>query len=213
DIVLMDCQMPVLDGYEATRELRRLEATGAAGLGELELHTVVIAMTANALKGDREKCLAAGMDDYISKPISIEKLKSVLENWSVKLKIESPKFQGEELENSAAALESVVDMARLHEIAGADLDFELEILQTFVVDTDSYLKAAKGAISSGDVQALARHAHQIKGVSATAAVRRMPDLAAELERLAQSNDLEGATKIIAELEIILARVEKWTAGQ
>ncbi|WP_333118220.1 PAS domain-containing hybrid sensor histidine kinase/response regulator [Microcoleus sp. S11D4] len=213
DIVLMDCQMPVLDGYEATRELRRLEATGAAGLGELKLHTVVIAMTANALKGDREKCLAAGMDDYISKPISIEKLKSVLENWSVKLKIESPKFQGEELENSAADLESVVDMARLHEIAGADLDFELEILQTFVVDTDSYLKAAKGAISSGDVQALARHAHQIKGVSATAAVRRMPDLAAELERLAQSNDLEGATKIIAELELILAGVEKWTAGQ
>ncbi|MGB3268202.1 MAG: PAS domain S-box protein, partial [Microcoleus sp.] len=211
DIVLMDCQMPVLDGYEATRELRRLESAGAAGSGGLDIHTVVVAMTANALKGDREKCLAAGMDDYISKPISIEKLKSVLENWSVQLKIESPKFQGEELQNSAADLESVVDIARLHEIAGADLDFEREILQAFVVDTGTYLEEAKGAISSGDVEALARHAHQIKGVSATAAVRRMPDLAADLQTLAESNDLEGATKIIAELEIILAGVKKLVA--
>ncbi|MBE9093967.1 PAS domain S-box protein [Tychonema sp. LEGE 07203] len=211
DIVLMDCQMPVLDGYEATRELRRLEAAGAAGSMNPQLHTVVVAMTANALKGDREKCLAAGMDDYISKPISIDNLKSVLENWSVKLKIESPKFQGEELQNSAPDLESAVDMARLHEIAGADLDFEREILQAFVADTGTYLEEAKGAISAGDVETLARRAHQIKGVSATAAVRLMPDLAAELERLAQSKDLEAAAKIIAELEIILAGVQKLVA--
>jgi len=212
DIVLMDCQMPILDGYEATLELRRLEAADAAGSMNPQLHTVVIAMTANALKGDREKCLAAGMDDYISKPISIEKLKSVLENWSVQLKIEIPKFKGEELQNSAPDLESVVDMARLREIAGTDLDFEREILQAFVVDTGSYLEAAKGAIASGDVETLARRAHQIKGVSATAAVRLMPEMADQLQSLAESNDLEGATKIIAELEIILAGVQKLVAA-
>lgn len=208
DIVLMDCQMPVLDGYEATLQLRGLEAADLAA-GKMESHqkTVVIAMTANALKGDREKCLAAGMDDYISKPISIEKLKSVLENWSVKLKIETPKFNGEELQNSEPDLESVVDMARLHEISGADLEFEREILQAFVVDTGSYLEAAKEAIASGDMETLARHAHQIKGVSATAAVRLMPEMADQLQSLAESNDLEGATKIIAELEIILAGVQ------
>jgi len=214
DIVLMDCQMPVLDGYEATRELRRLEAANAAA-GSMESHqkTVVIAMTASALKGDREKCLAAGMDDYISKPISIEKLKSVLENWSADLKIESPKFNGEELKNSAEDIQSLVDMARLREIAGADLEFEREILQGFVVDTGSYLEAAKGAIASGDVQTLARRAHQIKGVSATAAVRLMPEMADRLQSLAESNDWEGATKIIAELEIILAGVQKWVAPE
>ncbi|MEG4393065.1 PAS domain S-box protein [Microcoleus sp. BROC3] len=215
DIVLMDCQMPVLDGYEATLELRRLEAANAAA-GKMEPHqkTVVIAMTANALKGDREKCLAAGMDDYISKPISIEKLKSVLANWSAKLKIETPNLNGEELKNSEPPdIQSVVDMARLHEIAGADLEFEREILQAFVVDTGSYLEAAKGAIASGDMETLARHAHQIKGVSATAAVRLMPSMADRLQSLAESNDLEGATKIIAELEIILARVEKLVATE
>ncbi|MEG4457692.1 PAS domain S-box protein [Microcoleus sp. N9_A1] len=214
DIVLMDCQMPILDGYEATLELRRREAADVAA-GKMEPHqkTVVIAMTANALKGDREKCLAAGMDDYISKPIAIEKLKSVLANWSAKLKIETPKFNGEELQNSEPDIESVVDMARLHEISGADLEFEREILQAFVVDTGSYLEAAKGAIASGDMETLARHAHQIKGVSATAAVRLMPEMADQLQSLAESNDLEGATKIIAELEIILARVEKLVASE
>ncbi|MEG3899323.1 MULTISPECIES: PAS domain S-box protein [unclassified Microcoleus] len=214
DIVLMDCQMPVLDGYEATLELRRLEAANAAA-GSIDPHqkTVVIAMTASALKGDREKCLAVGMDDYISKPISIEKLKSVLENWSAQLKIESPKFNGEDLKNSAEDIQSLVDMARLRQIAGADLEFEREILQAFVVDTGSYLEAAKEAIASGDVETLARRAHQIKGVSATAAVRLMPEMADRLQSLAKSNDWEGATKIIAELEIILAGVQKFVAAE
>jgi PAS domain S-box-containing protein len=214
DIVLMDCQMPVLDGYEATRELRRLEAANAAA-GSMEAHqkTVVIAMTASALKGDREKCLAAGMDDYISKPIALEKLKSVLENWSAQLKIANPKFNGEEAKNPTADIQSLVDMARLHEIAGADLEFEREILQAFVVDTGNYLEAAKGALASGDVQTLARRAHQIKGVSATAAVRLMPEMADQLQSLAESKDWEGATKIIAELEIILTGVQKWLAPE
>ncbi|MEG4027084.1 MULTISPECIES: PAS domain S-box protein [unclassified Microcoleus] len=214
DILLMDCQMPILDGYEATLELRRREAADvAAGKREPHQKTVVIAMTANALKGDREKCLAAGMDDYISKPIAIEKLKSVLANWSAKLKIETPKFNGEELQNSDPDIESVVDMARLHEISGADVEFEREILQAFVVDTASYLEAAKEAIASGDMETLARHAHQIKGVSATAAVRLMPDMADQLQSRAESNDLEGATTIIAELDIILARVQKLVAAE
>jgi CheY-like chemotaxis protein len=79
DIVLMDCQMPILDGYETTHAIRQLEISS-------QHKTIVIGLTANAMKGDREKCLAAGMNDYLSKPVALEELSAMLYTWAVSQK-------------------------------------------------------------------------------------------------------------------------------
>jgi CheY-like chemotaxis protein len=75
DLVLMDCQMPVLDGYDTAREVRRREAARTG------VHVPIVAMTASAMQGDRERCIAAGMDDYVAKPITGEKLDELLARW------------------------------------------------------------------------------------------------------------------------------------
>jgi two-component system sensor histidine kinase/response regulator len=81
DLVFMDCQMPVMDGYEATQLIRRRESDAIAAGGQ-KRHLHIIAMTANAMQGDREKCLAVGMDDYISKPVRETDLRAALERWA-----------------------------------------------------------------------------------------------------------------------------------
>ena len=170
DIVLMDCQMPVLDGYEATRLLREFEGDSC--------HTVVIAMTANAMPGDREKCLAAGMDDYISKPLTLENLDVVLNRWlhqSVDIKSGqdlakvvslSPRLtsQSEFLitqENGVSdVVESVdeapLDLQQLDELARGDVAFQQELLKVFLEDSFIYLKEIKLALAKGDCVTLAR---------------------------------------------------------
>ena len=209
DIVLMDCLMPVLDGYKTTQAIRQREGQSR--------HTIVIAMTANALKGEREKCLAVGMDDYISKPIGIDVLAAVLERYST---CENHSATTEELEAKTAstcgnsptpaatcAAEPPVDFERLEEITRGDTEFQLDLLQTFMEDAPTYLSQIQLALQANDSAALARHAHQLKGGSAMVAIRTMPDLAGQLETQAQENRIDKAAELIYELEKVLAQVK------
>jgi CheY-like chemotaxis protein len=82
DIILMDCQMPLLDGYDTTQAIRRIESNA-----QISRHVVIIAMTANAFTEDRDRCLAIGMDDFLSKPIRRQQLKETLEDWIIKQKL------------------------------------------------------------------------------------------------------------------------------
>ena len=231
DIVLMDCQMPVVDGYEATRLLRTFE-------GESR-HTVVIAMTANALHGDREKCLAAGMDDYISKPVTLEELEVVLERWThnqagkPKLEATNLSLSGtptlSEKANSFDAtaspctnratsnkrtltpMEVPVNLDRLDELSRGDIEFQRELLQVFIEDALTYIEEVKVALSAEDYVTLARRAHQLKGSSATVAIQRMPELSARLESQAHNNQLLDATELVGELEQIVEHVQAFIA--
>jgi CheY-like chemotaxis protein len=211
DIVLMDCQMPVIDGYEATRLLRAFE-------GESR-HTVVIAMTANAMGGDREKCLAAGMDDYISKPVSLAELDGVLERWTqqgdrVSGAVATPGVSEPEVKTIPLSVlppehlnEVPLNLERLNEITRGDTNFQQELLQVFMEDALTYLKECKLALWAGDYHSVARFAHQLKGSSATVAILEMPEIAARLESQAQNNQLLTAVGLITELEQILERVQ------
>lgn len=231
DIVLMDCQMPVMDGYETTQLLRAFE-------GESR-RTVVIAMTANALVGDREKCLAADMDDYISKPVRLEELEKVLERW-VPQRVKDSASQGSgeperqiehlsipnsqnsnsltpdiyHLSNPLKCSPSVpeqlnkapVDLELLSELSRGDTEFLRELLQVFLEDALVYLEELKNALAAGDCATLARRAHQLKGSSATVAIYEMPEIAAQLERQAEENQLLGASDLLSGLEQILERI-------
>jgi PAS domain S-box-containing protein len=217
NLVLMDCQMPVMDGYEVTRLLRILEGQ--------ELHTVVIAMTANAMVGDREKCLAAEMDDYISKPVKLETLEIVLERWvlsrawnlrrsELDTGLEMPEYGRQQVSISEQITTSdlPVDLEIFNELSRGDLEFQREVLEVFIEDALIHIEDMKKAIATQNFVTLARRAHQLKGASATVAIRKMPEVAGNLEQMAQENQLFGADTLLTELENILQLVQSFLAN-
>jgi CheY-like chemotaxis protein len=195
----MDCQMPVMDGYSATRALRQREGT--------DIHTVVIGMTAYAMQGDREKCLEAGMDDYLSKPVMIKDLKVMLERWSFVIKGNSHRQRSQTDQISIEPALDPVDWTHLQEISMADPGFQLELVQGFVKDGKNLIAEAKQALAAKDWITLANKAHQIKGASASVAVQSMSEIADHLHDRAEANNLEGVSELLIQVEQILKRIE------
>ncbi|MCT7991281.1 PAS domain S-box protein [Laspinema olomoucense] len=209
DLVLMDCLMPVLDGYKTTKALRDREGSSR--------HIPIIAMTANAMKGDREKCLEAGMDDYISKPVDLDQLAAILHHWGEIIggvqealpPPPEPPILPCKSASSDSLEEAPIDLDRLHEISRGDEEFELELLETFMEDAVVYLEDIKIFVKTQNWVELSRRAHQLKGGSATVAVLSMPNIARQIESQAHQQCRDGLEELVAELESILNCIQRF----
>ncbi|MGQ4646418.1 PAS domain S-box protein [Lyngbya aestuarii] len=219
-IVLMDCQMPVIDGYEVTKLIRCNQ--------RLNRGLIILALTASALSTDRDKCLEAGMDDYISKPVELEALGAVLRRWakrSQKQTLVASSAVGLSTNNQFASQESnnlpqseistasdcPVDLERLKRIFKGKTAAQHKLLTMFVEQAKSKIEAIRQALGNADLATLEQQAHRLKGSSANAGVRQMPELAERLEKLAQRETLEGTSELIEELQSCLNQVQVFLA--
>ncbi len=191
DAVLMDCQMPVMDGYEATRQLR----TNEAGR---DRHLPVIAMTAAAMEGDREACLDAGMDDYITKPIRPETIAETLTRWITPSATEPVEQNGAVIDGERFAV--------LRDLDGGDGDLLSAIMSEYLDDGVRSLATLREALAEGDPQALERAAHTLKGSSANLGAVRVAEICSQLEALGRAGALATAPHLVDDAETALALV-------
>jgi PAS domain S-box-containing protein len=198
DLVLMDVQMPVVDGLEATRQLRSPDST-------VRDHAVpIIAMTAHAVEGDRDACLAAGMNDYVTKPVSPCALVEMLERWLRKDGIApAPPVPLRDEPRQVA----VWDRAGLIDRVLGDEELVEEIVREYLADTPRQLQSLETFLRAGDLQGIQRQAHSIKGASANMGGDRLRAVAEELEAAAKAGDLDVARRLAAEIPAELRALE------
>jgi len=199
DIVLMDCQMPEMDGYEATGEIRKPESK------VLNHRVPVIAITANAMKGDREKCLTAGMDDYLSKPIYPNELSDMLEKWIGKQY--ASQQEGTTVSNKEP-VQNIFDRAGLLDRLMGDEALANEILGDFLEDVPRNVTALKEALDNGDAPSVQLRAHTIKGQSANVGGEALCETAFEIEKAGKTGDLETVKARVTELEAQFDRLKE-----
>jgi signal transduction histidine kinase/CheY-like chemotaxis protein/HPt (histidine-containing phosphotransfer) domain-containing protein len=189
--VLMDCQMPEMDGYAATAEIRRREQGPE--------HLPIVAMTAHSMAGDREKCLAAGMDDYVSKPIRPALLREALSRClPLAVQHDSPGVPAPR--EGDAIVGPTLDgamVAELRELAGEELP---ELLELYLEDAVAQVRVLAQALEHGDPSSAAAAAHRLKGASLAVGAVLVSAIAAELETRATANDVSGAAELLCSLE-------------
>jgi two-component system, sensor histidine kinase and response regulator len=207
DFILMDMQMPVMDGLEATQRIRDLELSADRG------RTPIVALTANAMMGTLERCLEAGMDDYLTKPLDITRLQDTLERF-IGAEAVSPAREARPGPAAEAPLTSDLDPAireRIADVAGDDAEFIAELVDAFGAAGRDAVLEMRAAAHRGDNDTLARAAHQLKGAGGNLHAQALAALTQDLEARAKSNasrewgaDIE---KIATEFERVAAALK------
>ena len=206
DLIFMDIQMPVMDGHSATVAIREIESVNPD-----RIRTPVIALTAHAMKGYREKCIQMGMDDFMTKPLMKSNLYAVIEKWtglSHQPDADHNPLGGKDVQNTegsgfyeqtSQASDPPVDMQKVREI-WEDEAFILESFSTFLKEIPSLLTEVSAAAASGDANRLTSAAHRCKGALLYAGAPKASDIAFSLEQLGQTKDTAQAGELVSSLE-------------
>lgn len=199
DLVLMDVQMPGLDGYEATAIIRREEQQGRMP----SRHVPILGVTAHVNQADRDRCLAVGMDGYVVKPIEQHALYAAIERALAQVP------SGNE--------PPPADLSGLLDSIGSDSDLLAELIASFRIDHRDKMQRLQAAVGCADASAVERAAHAFKGALAVFGAHQAMHLCAEMERLASQGDLSRARELLEQLQAevprVLAHLERMTASQ
>ncbi len=232
NLVFMDMMMPEMDGLEATREIRERQKNSGANPNYAS-RILIVAMTAHAMVADREKCLAAGMDDYLAKPIRPNDVRGIIEKWAPQVqpaansaaaaKIETPKSEPQISKSELAAAtaqapapstnEPPVDMSRFNDMSAGDTAMSRELIDMFYKQTAQQLNDIERAIRGNDASTVGHVAHSCKGASATLGMTRFSPIMLQLEKLGKSGALNGAEKLCVEARNEFKVIQKFFMAQ
>ncbi len=214
DLILMDGQMPVMDGYEATRRIRLAEKDSGAGVGD---HMTIVALTGHALQADREKCLQTGMDDYLSKPFNMQQLWSVLARWlpwkaSMDVRESSDTTLSASISEDAAGVPTVISPQFLNNIRMLQrpgrpnlLD---KVIESYVADSPKILENMRDGIVEKDLDTVMRAAHTLKSSSANLGALTLSELCKQLEGSCRGNKEDGINELFSQIEALYETVQQ-----